>query len=129
MAKKKLNWGRPPWKIAFRSRLKRLPERVDIAIIGGGFTGLTAAAYVKRGDARKSVLLLEAGRFGNGASGRTGGLVLAQSAAGDLPGLGDVFGGYKKILRELGVEAGLDLRGVWKSRAVLNRWREKESRR
>ncbi len=113
MAKKKLNWGRPPWKIAFRSRLKRLPERVDIAIIGGGFTGLTAAAYVKRGDARKSVLLLEAGRFGNGASGRTGGLVLAQSAAGDLPGLGDVFGGYKKILRELGVEAGLDLRGVW----------------
>ncbi len=113
MAKREQNWGRTPWKIGFSARATRLPEHVDVAIIGGGFTGLTAAACVKRGDAKKSVLLLEAGRFGNGASGRTGGMALTQTAAGDLPGLGDVLGGYKKILRELGVKADLDLRGVW----------------
>src|SRR5262249_35296072 len=67
----------------------------------------------KRKDRNKSVLVLEAGRIGNGASGRTGGMALAQSAAGDLPGLGDVLKGYKKILRELGVRGDLDLRGVW----------------
>src|SRR5215475_11964796 len=105
MAKNRQNWGQPPWKIAFRARTTRLPDHVDVAIVGGGFAGLTAAAYVKRGDPKKSVLVLEAGRVGNGASGRTGGMALAQTAAGDLPGLGDVLGGYKKILRELGVRA------------------------
>ena len=126
MAKKEQGWGEPPWKIAFHARTGRLafgsprgkPDHVDVAIVGGGFAGLTAAAYVKRAlgernGGKKSVLVLEAGRIGNGASGRTGGMALAQSAAGDLPGLGDVLKGYKKILRELGVAAELDLRGVW----------------
>lgn len=44
---------------------------VDVAIIGGGFTGLQAAYnLVKRGV---SVALIEAARFGDGASGRNGG--------------------------------------------------------
>src|SRR5579859_3156404 len=107
MRMRKDNWGKPPWKIAFRMKAVRLPGHVDVAIVGGGFAGLTAAAYVKRAlgkskGAGKSVLVLEAGRIGNGASGRTGGMALAQSAAGELPGLGDVLGGYRKILRELG---------------------------
>src|SRR5215475_8699866 len=109
MRKRKENWGQPPWKIAFRAKAKSLPEHVDVAIVGGGFAGLTTAAYVRRGDRKKSVLVLEAGRVGNGASGRTGGMTLAQTAAGDLPGLGDVLKGYKKILRELVVKADLDL--------------------
>ena len=113
MAKSEQSWGRPPWKVAFGAKRAKLPAHVDVAIVGGGFTGLTAAAYVKRGDLKKSVLLIEAGHIGNGASGRTGGMALAQSAAGDLPGLGDVLGGYRRILRELGVKADLDLRGVW----------------
>lgn len=44
---------------------------VDVAIIGGGYTGLQAAYnLVKRGV---SVVLIEAARFGDGASGRNGG--------------------------------------------------------
>ncbi|MDO1581064.1 NAD(P)/FAD-dependent oxidoreductase [Rhizobium oryzicola] len=44
---------------------------VDVAIVGGGFTGLQAAYnLVKRGV---SVVLIEASRFGDGASGRNGG--------------------------------------------------------
>lgn len=107
------HWGKTPWTIAFHAKSKSLPSHVDIAIIGGGFTGLAAAAMVKRLAPKKSVLLLEAGRIGHGSSGRTGGMVLAESAAGKLPGLGDVLKGYKKILRDLGIKADLKLPGVW----------------
>jgi glycine/D-amino acid oxidase-like deaminating enzyme len=45
--------------------------RVDVAVIGGGFTGLSAAlAFGRRGA---SVAVLDAGRMGGGASGRNGG--------------------------------------------------------
>jgi gamma-glutamylputrescine oxidase len=43
----------------------------DVAIIGGGFTGLSAAAHLAKAGA--SVVLIEAHRFGDGASGRNGG--------------------------------------------------------
>lgn len=113
MEKRTGNWGKTPWKIDFRARAKSLPTCVDVAIVGGGFTGLTAAAMVKQLAPEKSVLLLEAGGLGNGASGRTGGMVLAETAAGDLPELGDVLKGYRKILQQLGVKADLVLPGVW----------------
>jgi glycine/D-amino acid oxidase-like deaminating enzyme len=51
-----------------------LPERVDVAVIGGGFTGLAAARALARGGA--SVAVLEARSFGWGASSRNGGMVL-----------------------------------------------------
>jgi len=107
------NWGNRPWAVDFRARLQPLPESVDFALIGGGFTGLAAAAWLKRLAPEKSVALLEAETFGSGASGHTGGLALAESAAGNLPGLGDVLAGYKKILDELDVEGGLNLPGVY----------------
>ncbi|WP_250510728.1 FAD-binding oxidoreductase [Caballeronia sp. GACF4] len=45
--------------------------RVDVAVIGGGFTGLSAAlALAKRGA---SVAVFDAGKMGGGASGRNGG--------------------------------------------------------
>jgi len=90
-----------------------LPEHVNFAVVGGGFAGLSAAAWLAKLAAKKTVLLLEAERVGNGASGRTGGMALAQTAAGDLPGLGDVLRGYQKILRDLRVDAELELPGVW----------------
>ncbi|MFC5584520.1 NAD(P)/FAD-dependent oxidoreductase [Nitratireductor kimnyeongensis] len=45
--------------------------RVDVAVIGGGFTGLSAAAHLAK--AGVNVALIEAHRFGDGASGRNGG--------------------------------------------------------
>src|SRR3546814_1521454 len=44
---------------------------VDVAIVGGGFTGLQAAFNLA--SAGISVALLETWRFGDGASGRNGG--------------------------------------------------------
>jgi len=45
--------------------------RADVAIIGGGFTGLSAAYHLARRGV--SVALCERGKFGQGASGRNGG--------------------------------------------------------
>ena len=51
-----------------------LPESVDVAVIGAGFTGLSAArTLAKRGG---SVAVLESETIGWGASSRNGGMVL-----------------------------------------------------
>jgi glycine/D-amino acid oxidase-like deaminating enzyme len=102
-------WGQPPWQIDFTPAPQPLPTSVDFAIVGAGFTGLAAAAWLRLQAPGKSVAVLEAGRIGRGASGRTGGMVLAESAAGDLPGLGDVLGGLRRILGELGRGSGIPL--------------------
>jgi len=86
---------------------------VDFAIIGGGFTGLAAAAWLRLLASASSVAVFEAERIGAGASGRTGGMALGETAAGDLPGLGDVLDGFQKILRELNVDCDLSLPGAW----------------
>ena len=49
---------------------------VDVAIIGGGFTGLWTAYYLKTIEPRLSVALLEAEYCGFGASGRNGGWMM-----------------------------------------------------
>src|SRR5216683_2014241 len=94
-------WGQPPWTIEFRAEERELPEEVDFAVVGGGFTGLAAAAWLRLLEPKKSVALFEASRVGAGSSGHTGGMALAGTASGDLPGLGDVLGGFSGILREL----------------------------
>ncbi len=66
-----------------------LPAKVDVAVIGGGFTGLSAAlALAQRGA---SVAVLEAGRVAAAQSGRNGGHVnngLAHDFAGTAAKLG-----------------------------------------
>jgi gamma-glutamylputrescine oxidase len=57
---------------------------VDIAIIGGGFTGVSTAYRIKERFPNAGVALLEAKRIGNGASGRNGGLVLNGITVRDL---------------------------------------------
>ncbi len=106
-------WGAPPWTVDFRPVPRSLPDYVDFAIVGGGFTGLSAAAWLRRFAPGRSVLVLESASLGDGASGRTGGMALAETAAGNLPGLGDVLAGYKKILRALRIDSRLTLPGVW----------------
>lgn len=53
------------------------PHRADLVIVGGGFTGVSAAWHVGRRFPGRSIVLLEARELGNGASGRNGGQVLS----------------------------------------------------
>jgi glycine/D-amino acid oxidase-like deaminating enzyme len=59
-----------------------LPGKVDVAIVGGGLTGLSAAIHLagKRG----SVAVLEKHTFGWGASGRNGGMCTTGASIGYL---------------------------------------------
>lgn len=50
--------------------------KVDICIVGGGFTGLWTALRIKEEDPAASVVVLESRTCGSGASGRNGGLAL-----------------------------------------------------
>ncbi len=54
---------------------KPLPENTDVVVIGGGFTGTSAALQLAKGGAR--VTLLEAESIGWGASSRNGGQALS----------------------------------------------------
>ena len=113
MRRKAHPWGAPPWTVDFRLAPHALPDYVDFAIVGGGLSGLSAAAWLRRFTPGRSVLVLESASLGDGASGRTGGMALAETAAGPLPGLGDVLAGYKKILRAFRIDSRLTLPGVW----------------
>ncbi|MDP3342710.1 FAD-binding oxidoreductase [Frigidibacter sp.] len=68
----------PSWYAATAAPLERFAPlqgsaRADVCIVGGGYTGLSAALHLtQRG---LSVVLLEAHRIGFGASGRNGGQV------------------------------------------------------
>jgi glycine/D-amino acid oxidase-like deaminating enzyme len=108
-----LKWGQTPWKIDFQPLASPVPEVVDFAVVGGGFTGLAAAVELRRLDPSKSVAIFEAESVGARSSGHTGGLTLAETAAGDLPGLGDVLAGFSTVLRNHDVAADVVLEGVW----------------
>jgi glycine/D-amino acid oxidase-like deaminating enzyme len=107
------NWGNRPWEVDFTPARRELPATLDFAVVGGGFTGLAAAAWLKMLAPEKSVALFESETIGAGSSGHTGGVALAESAVGDLPGLGDVLAGYQEILRVLEVDAELTLPGAY----------------
>lgn len=60
--------------------------RVDLAIIGGGYTGLWTALKAKRRDPGARVAVLEARRLGWAASGRNGGFAEASLTHGEENG-------------------------------------------
>ena len=51
------------------------PIEVDVAVVGGGYTGLWTALAVRERDPSPSVALLEAREIGDGPSGRNGGFL------------------------------------------------------
>ena len=54
----------------------------DVAIVGGGFTGLWTAYYLRRLDPTLRVTVIEREVCGFGASGRNGGWAVGELAAG-----------------------------------------------
>jgi glycine/D-amino acid oxidase-like deaminating enzyme len=60
--------------------LAALPAAVDAVVVGGGYAGLSAARELAA--AGRSVLVLDAGPLGSGASTRNGGMVIPELKAG-----------------------------------------------
>jgi len=86
----------PPsiWAATAPSRIPAAPlssdTEADVAIVGGGFTGLSAALHLaKRG---KKVVLLEANAVGWGASGRNNGQVIPTMTAAEPDAIAKRYG-------------------------------------
>jgi glycine/D-amino acid oxidase-like deaminating enzyme len=75
----------------------------DLAIVGGGLTGLWAAVEALRADPKRSVVLLEGERIAFGASGRNGGFCDSSLTHGLANGLSR-FPEEMERLEELGRE-------------------------
>jgi len=55
----------------------------DVVIVGGGYTGLSAAFHIRQKFPEKHIVLLEGACCGYGASGRNGGFCIATDLLGD----------------------------------------------
>ena len=84
-------WGEPVWSFPIPVTPCLLTDgmRLDIAVVGAGFTGLATAHYILQRDPGLHVAVFEVQQVGAGASGRTGGIVLEDTAIGPLPGVED----------------------------------------
>ena len=83
--------------------LPALAEHVttELAVVGGGFTGLWTALLAKERDPSRDVVLLEARRIGWAASGRNGGFCSASLTHGIGNGL-ERFPAEMPLLEKLG---------------------------
>src|SRR5579883_209434 len=97
----------------------------DVAIVGGGLTGLSAAYHLRGLLPGHRVVLLEARRCGNGASARNGGMLLTSTAdrwlnAGADPELDrriyattvDNIAAIAQLASRHSIDIELDLRGA-----------------
>jgi glycine/D-amino acid oxidase-like deaminating enzyme len=100
----------------------------DLAIVGGGFTGLWAAVLAKRERPDREVVLLEAETAGWGASGRNGGFVDASLTHG-LPNGASRFAAELEALEAAGranlaeLKADLERHGIdaaWEEPGLLS---------
>lgn len=90
---------------------------VDVAVIGGGYTGLSAAYNIKKTNPKLNVILLEAKRVGNGASGRNGALVLAQTYSEGGMAMGKNYK-YHREIYDITVESMKRLKALAESSGI-----------
>jgi len=108
-------WGEPVWSFPVTVTPCPLGDgfHVDVAIVGAGFTGLATAFYVLRSHPELRVAVFEAQQVGAGASGRTGGLVLEDTAIGPLPGVENCIATLHDLVTTQGIACDLQLEGCW----------------
>jgi glycine/D-amino acid oxidase-like deaminating enzyme len=79
----------------------------DVAIAGGGYTGLWAAYYLKRARPELEIVVLEREFCGFGASGRNGGWI-SSAFAGSREELARTHGRERVIALQRAIEATID---------------------
>ena len=82
---------RPFWLDSPHAPAPRAPleghTKADLAIVGGGLSGLWAALQAKQIDPDRPVVLLEAEAFAHGATGRSGGFISSSLTHGVANGI------------------------------------------
>lgn len=108
-------WGEPVWSFPVPVIPRPVTDgmHVDVAIVGAGFTGLATAHYVLQHSPNLRVAVFEAWQVGAGASGRTGGLVLEDTAVGPLPGVEDCVATLRELVHTQAIQCDLQLDGCW----------------
>ena len=108
-------WGEPVWSFPVPVTPQPLPDdwRVDVAVVGAGFTGLATAHYVLQRSPTLRVAVFEARQVGAGASGRTGGLVLEDTAVGPLPGVEECVATLHELVSTQHIACDLHVGGCW----------------
>lgn len=83
-------------------------REVDVAIVGGGYTGLSCAYYIKKFRPDWSVVILESHKIGSGASSRNSGAVYARHVGIEDPDMAQR--GLERLLgyiKEEGIDCDL----------------------
>ncbi len=104
-------WGEPPWRRVAVPARPVASSSPEVAIVGGGFTGMAAAWHLAR--RRIGAVVLEADAIGEGASGRTGGLVLEGTAWGAREDADRCVPALKQLVEEAALDCDLRLPGCW----------------
>ncbi len=108
-------WGEPVWSFPVPVTWQPVPDglQVDVAVVGAGFTGLATAHYVLQHSPSLRVAVFEARQVGAGASGRTGGLVLEDTAVGPLAGVEDCIATLHELVSTQHLACDLRVDGCW----------------
>jgi gamma-glutamylputrescine oxidase len=108
-------WGPSPWRRSSFHGIKFADAKIaglpDVAIVGAGLTGLSTAYHLAKMGVR--AVVFEAGHVGDGASGRTGGLVLEGTASGIREQVDSCVPGLKLLVDEENIDCDLELPGCW----------------
>ena len=104
--------ARPSARPALTGRI-----RCDLAVVGGGYSGLWTALRAKELDPGRDVVLIEADRIGGAASGRNGGFCAASLTHGEANGRTRFPAEYEQLDRPEGenldgIEATVEHYGI-----------------
>lgn len=111
MSADRYKWGEPPWPRGAPSSSAAAAKAPDVVIVGGGLTGTSTAYHLGRRGVRS--VMLEAGLIGDGASGRTGGIVLEGTAAGPMESADSCVPELQSLVSEEQIDCELLLPGCW----------------
>ncbi len=104
-------WGETPWRGEDAVYPQGIAPAPEVAIVGAGLTGASTAYHLARRGIMATVF--EAGRVGDGASGRTGGLVLEGTAAGPLKDVSTCVADLQRLVTAAAIDCDLRLPGCW----------------
>jgi gamma-glutamylputrescine oxidase len=110
-------WGVAPWRVDAAIPAAPLPARVEVAVVGAGLAGLSAALDLAEHGVR--VAVFEAARVGAGASGRSGGIALEGTAdGGPREGVQDCLAFLADTVKRHSIDCDLVLDGCLEVRHV-----------